>query len=168
MVRRRRLAVFLLVLTACAGCDQASKQVAWSLLEGAPGLELAGGVVRLELASNPGAFLGLGADLPEAVRRVLWMGLVPLLVVALSASLLASHRLARSPLVGLGLVVGGGLGNWIDRLLHDGAVRDFVSLGVGPLRTGIFNVADVAILFGVALLVTVLPERDDPAPRDAP
>lgn len=165
-MRRRRLAVFLLVLTACAGCDQASKQVAWSLLADAPGMELAGGVVRLEPVSNPGAFLGLGADLPEAVRRTLWMGLVPLLVVALSASLLASRRLARSPLVGLGLVVGGGLGNWIDRLLHDGAVRDFVSLGVGPLRTGIFNVADVAILLGVALLVTLLPERGDPAPRD--
>ncbi|MDX1650817.1 MAG: signal peptidase II [Myxococcota bacterium] len=163
---RRRVAVFLLVLTACAGCDQASKEVAWSLLAQAPELELAGGLVRFERASNPGAFLGLGAELPETVRRVLWMGLVPLLVVALSVSLLTSHGLARSPLVGLGLVVGGGLGNWLDRLLHDGAVRDFVSLGVGPLRTGIFNGADVAILLGVALLLSVPLARDHP--RDHP
>jgi signal peptidase II len=150
---RRRLALFLLVLLVCAGCDQASKHVAWSLLAGAPDLELADGMVRFERASNPGAFLGLGAGLPEGVRRGLLMGLVPLLVAALSLALVASHRLAPGPLVGLALVTGGGLGNWLDRLAHDGAVRDFVSLGLGPLRTGIFNVADVAILLGVALLV---------------
>lgn len=52
----------------------------------------------------------------------------------------------------LGLLAGG-LGNLIDRLAHDGLVIDFINLGVGPLRTGIFNVADVAITGGgLALL----------------
>lgn len=51
------------------------------------------------------------------------------------------------------MIVGGGLANWLDRMLHDGAVTDFVSLGLGPLRTGIFNVADVAIVAGLLLLV---------------
>ncbi|HEY8123705.1 MAG TPA: signal peptidase II, partial [Myxococcota bacterium] len=47
-----------------------------------------------------------------------------------------------------------------DRVLNAGAVTDFVSLGVGPLRTGIFNLADVAIMAGAALLL--LPIRETP------
>ena len=54
--------------------------------------------------------------------------------------------------MGLGLVAGGGVANWIDRLVA-GAVTDFVSLGVGGLRTGIFNLADLSVLAGVAVLL---------------
>ena len=38
-------------------------------------------------------------------------------------------------------------------MLHDGAVTDFVSIGVGSLRTGIFNLADLAVVAGVCLLL---------------
>ncbi|WP_419661036.1 signal peptidase II (lipoprotein signal peptidase) domain protein [Desulfosarcina variabilis str. Montpellier] len=47
---------------------------------------------------------------------------------------------------------GTGIGNLIDRILHNGFVMDFLNVGIGPLRTGIFNVADVAIMGGAALL----------------
>ena len=46
-----------------------------------------------------------------------------------------------------------GLGNFIDRTLHDGGVVDFVSIGFSGLRTGIFNVADVAIIAGVVMVM---------------
>jgi signal peptidase II len=49
-------------------------------------------------------------------------------------------------------VVAGGASNWIDRLAF-GRVVDFMNVGLGPLRTGIFNVADVAIMVGVGLLI---------------
>ena len=62
-------------------------------------------------------------------------------------------------LVALGILAGGGLGNWLDRVLHDGHVTDFVSLGVGQLRTGIFNVADLSVVAGVAVLL--LASRSD-------
>jgi signal peptidase II len=55
-------------------------------------------------------------------------------------------------LVGLTLFVSGGASNWIDRVIH-GRVVDFLNVGVGPLRTGIFNVADVAIMAGAGLIV---------------
>jgi len=58
--------------------------------------------------------------------------------------------------IGLGLVIGGALGNLVDRLVH-GAVADFfwlhTELPVGPLANYVFNVADVAITFGVGLLL---------------
>ena len=149
----RRLWVFCVVLASCVGCDHAAKQVAEQLLAGGAGVRLAGGVVQLQLIANPGAFLSLGANLPEAVRQLLLMGLVPLGLALLAFFVWRSPHASRGQLVALGLVSGGGLANWLDRLLNDGTVTDFVSLGVGPLRTGIFNVADVAIVVGVLLLL---------------
>jgi len=156
---------FPLVLVACVGCDQASKQAAGWLLAGAHSRSLFGGTVRFELTSNPGAFLSLGAGLTEPVRHALLLGLVPaLLVLACCVCLLAPARLSRGGLVALGLIAGGGLGNWLDRVLHDGSVTDFVSLGLGRFRTGIFNVADVAVVAGVLLMISASRrERESPA-----
>jgi len=145
--------VLLAVLLGSAGCDQASKQVAISSLAGSGGVSVAGGALRLELASNPGVFLSLGADLPEAVREVLFLGLVPLLVLWLCVHLLRTREPSCGVVVGVGLIAGGGLANWLDRLLHGGAVTDFLMVALGPLRTGVFNVADVAVVCGVVALL---------------
>ena len=69
-------------------------------------------------------------------------------------------------LVGLTLFLAGGASNWFDRATR-GSVVDFISVGLGPVRTGIFNVADVAILLGVALVMIeeVAPASCRAAPR---
>jgi signal peptidase II len=54
-------------------------------------------------------------------------------------------------LIGAALVIAGGTSNWIDRVIA-GKVVDFIVVGIGPLRTGVFNVADVAIMVGVTAL----------------
>lgn len=51
------------------------------------------------------------------------------------------------------LVLSGGVGNPVDRIVYDGRVVDFMNLGIGSLHTGIFNVADVYIRTGAFLLV---------------
>jgi signal peptidase II len=61
-------------------------------------------------------------------------------------------RWDRWSVTGLTLLAAGGASNWADRVVH-GRVIDFMNVGIGPLRTGIFNVADVAIMLGVALLL---------------
>ena len=67
---------------------------------------------------------------------------------------------SRVEAVGWALVVGGGVGNLIDRIVNDGHVVDFMRVGIGGLETGIFNVADTAILAGlVTLLVSALTPR---------
>jgi signal peptidase II len=53
----------------------------------------------------------------------------------------------------LALVAGGGISNLIDRLLYNGRVTDFLNVGIGGVRTGIFNVADMAIMAGALLLL---------------
>ena len=137
------------MLVACVGCDHATKYAATALIDPARVISLASGALRFELAYNPGAFLGLGAELPAWVRTFLLGGLVPIGLLAVVAGVLRSAATTPSQLAALGLIVGGGLGNWIDRILNDGNVTDFVSLGLGPLRTGIFNFADVAVMVGM-------------------
>jgi signal peptidase II len=61
-------------------------------------------------------------------------------------------RVGGAALVGVTLFVAGGASNWIDRVAR-GSVVDFLSVGVGSVRTGIFNVADVAIMLGAAVML---------------
>jgi len=159
MSRARRIA-FVALLVFAAGCDHATKQIAREALAGAPPVSLAADAVRLHLTENPGGLLSFGAALPAPWRRAFFLGLAPLALLAVAVPVLRARSPSRWPLAALGLVVGGGLANWGERLWNDGAVTDFVSVGVGTLRTGIFNLADVFVLAGVAiLLVTGFGER---------
>lgn len=137
----------------CVGCDLATKRVAESLLAGSSAISFLGDLVRFELASNAGAMLGWGSSLPAAAREVILIWLVPSVLLLLCVQFVRSADTTPGELLALALVAGGGLGNWVDRLMHDGLVTDFVSLGVGPVRTGIFNLADLAVMLGVGLLL---------------
>jgi signal peptidase II len=56
------------------------------------------------------------------------------------------------PALGLTLFVAGGASNWIDRIVR-GSVIDFLNVGIASVRTGVFNVADVAIMLGAGLFL---------------
>ena len=149
----RRALAFVAVLLATAGCDHATKRIASDVLAAAPPLSLAAGLLRFELATNAGGLLSVGAGLPAELRRFLFLAVVPLGLLAAGLAVLRSTSLSGASLGGLSLLLGGGLANWLDRLAHGGLVTDFVSLGLGPLRTGIFNVADLAVMLGAAVLL---------------
>jgi signal peptidase II len=169
-MRRARIVPFLAIALFCVGCDHAVKIAAESLLEARPPVELAGGIVRFELAYNGGAFLSLGSGLPLAVRNAIFGVGVPLGVVLVSLLALRDSTLRMPTLVALALLAGGGIANGIDRLMSGGYVTDFVSIGFGPLRTGIFNVADVAVMAGAIALALFgfVSGRDTPEPTSAP
>jgi signal peptidase II len=86
--------------------------------------------------------------------------------------LVAKWNMPLANFVALVLVLAGGIGNVIDRVLHHGLVTDFLNLGIGPVRIGIFNVADMFLTVGVlALLLTCRGERltrTPPAPGHGP
>ncbi|HSJ97881.1 MAG TPA: signal peptidase II [Myxococcota bacterium] len=159
---RGRVLLFVGVLLVSAGCDQATKRLAIDRLDGAPPISLAGDAVRFELTANPGGFLSLGSGLPSELRRLVFLVLAPACVLLVCALALRSRSVSAAAMAGLGLVAGGGLGNWLDRL-QAGAVTDFVSLGVGGLWTGIFNLADVAVVAGVVWLACA--RSDGPSQR---
>ncbi len=148
-----RFLVVTLTLLGCVGCDQASKSAARALLTSGIAESFLGDALRLQLVQNPGSFLSLGASLPEHLRFALFTGAVAVLLLCLVGASLFATRLGFWRFIALALVAGGGISNLIDRLLYGGRVTDFLNVGIGSLRTGIFNVADMAILAGALLLI---------------
>lgn len=149
----KRLVLVLLVLVACVGCDQTTKAFAESRLPESHALSFLADTVRLQVAYNEGAFLGLGASLPEDWRlAALRVGVAAILLVLLGYTLF-TRALRVGGVLALALVIAGGASILIDRFAHAGYVVDFINLGVGSLRTGIFNVADIAIAAGVFVLL---------------
>jgi signal peptidase II len=84
------------------------------------------------------------------------LGQIALVALTLAVTGLLTAWLLRSgsalPAVGLGLIIGGALGNAIDRVAH-GAVVDYLDLHAFGRHFFVFNVADAAINIGVALLI---------------
>lgn len=149
---RQRLALVLLTVFASVGCDQTAKRIAERSLPRDQPIVLAGDLLRLQVVENRGAFLGLGDRLSDPARTLVLGGLVGAFLAGFLAFLLRSRTWSGTALVAGALVVGGGLGNLVDRLARSGYVLDFLNCGIGPLRTGIFNLADLAITAGVVLL----------------
>jgi signal peptidase II len=164
MRKLTRLLLVAGVLLGCVGCDQATKVVAKAHLSEGPVITLLHDTVRLTYAENPGAFLGLGASLPDTVRTLIFQGAVSLLVLGLVLGAAFWPRLTRGQVVALTLLGASGLGNLIDRVRYDGLVTDFLNLGIGNLRTGIFNVAD---MLGVLAIVLLYFSRSDAAPPNS-
>lgn len=126
--------------------DQGSKVVALNSSALERGIELLP-VLRLVLVRNEGVAFGmLGGVVP-------WWALTAL-ALAVMAVLVRWLWRTSSRLLGaaLGLVVGGAIGNVIDRLRH-GAVTDFLDAHVAGYHWPAFNLADVAVVCGVALML---------------
>ncbi len=139
--------VLLLAVVGTIGCDRVTKHVAATKLADSPNRSYLGDTVRIGYVENQGGFLSVGDDLAPALRAAIFTVatgamLLVLIVVAVR------RRLSGWPALGLALFVSGGLSNWIDRVTQ-GRVVDFLNVGVGPVRTGVFNVADLAIMVGV-------------------
>jgi signal peptidase II len=133
------------------GCDRVTKHVATTALAGTPARSFLADTVRLQYAENAGGFLGLGADLHPGLRTAVFTATTGLTLLLITVAAVR-WQVSGMALIGVTLFVAGGASNWIDRLAR-GSVVDFLNVGVGPLRTGIFNIADVAIMAGAAVML---------------
>lgn len=154
-----KLLVVLALITVLVGVDQWSKKVAIEHLMNQPPILYLGGLFRWTYATNSGAFLSLGSTLSEANRFWVLVGFNGIILSALALFLIFSRQLRWAPALALALILAGGIGNLIDRLFRGGEVVDFMhidlgfSLGPLPMKTGVFNVADMAIVGGLLLLI---------------
>ena len=156
--------VLLIAVGATIGCDRVTKHVAATTLAEAPSRSFLADTFRLEYMENTGAFLGLGAGWPVAIRTAVFSVGNGLLLIGL-AVLAMRARWPRRALLGVALFVAGGASNLVDRIAY-GMVIDFMNVGVGSLRTGIFNVADMAIMLGAFILVLEGYRSDRHAPPE--
>jgi signal peptidase II len=142
----RRATLGLIALGVIA-VDRGSKMVVDDMDLAAP-YQLVGSYLQIIRGENRGGLFGiLQGSAP----------LLALLSVGVILALVIYHereRLPRvSPLtVGIGLLIGGAIGNLIDRVAF-GYVLDFIDVGVGSLRFWTFNIADAGISFGIVILL---------------
>lgn len=150
--RARLVTASLALLVAAA--DQATKAMVAGRFDAGERLAIVPGFFDLTYLLNPGGVWGLGRDLPELPRTALFIAL-PIAITLFAAwyawSLPACDRLRR---VAIGMVVGGSVGNLVDRLrLDPPAVVDFLLFQIRGHYWPAFNLADSAICIGVAILL---------------
>jgi signal peptidase II len=162
-VARRRWPLFAGLALLVVASDQVAKALVTGALAPGQSMDVVGDVVRIVFGQNSGALFGLFKD------NALMFGIVSLAVIGL---IVAYHARSASSLyltVTLGLLLGGAIGNMLDRL-RLGYVVDFVDVGIGPTRFYTFNVADSAISLAILLLfiAAVRPALVDGGARKVP
>ena len=151
-----RVTIIFLVLISCVGCDQVTKNIANHSLPKFKTISFLNDTLRLQYAENQGAFLSLGATIPKNTRYLILTCLVSSLLLSLLFYLIMSKKIKNSTTAALSLILARGTGNLIDRIFNDGRVIDFINMGIGSVRTGVFNLADIAITLGTAWFILLL------------
>lgn len=121
--------------------------------------------MRLQYVENTGAALSLGDNLPKAASFWL-LSILPLVVLmgVFGYTLKNLQQMSTMKIFSIALVFSGGIGNIIDRIAFDRHVTDFMNVGIGGLRTGIFNVADMCVTAGViGLFIYFNDKKNTPA-----
>lgn len=154
VVRARPLAIVVLVVTGLValGLDLLTKQLVLTYLDEGQPLRLLGGAVYLTVTRNPGAAFSFGVD---------YTPIFPIIALFVFAGIAwLARRLRSLPwALAMGLILGGALGNFVDRVFRApapffGHVVDFLSLFDEAGRVWpIFNLADTALFSGVVLAV---------------
>jgi signal peptidase II len=142
----RRWPLFAALAAFVVAADQLAKGLVTSSLDPGQSVDVIGDLVRIVFGQNTGALFGLFKD------NAVMFGVVSIIVIGL---IVAYHGRANPSLyltVTLGLLLGGAIGNMVDRL-RLGYVVDFVDVGIGTLRFYTFNVADSAISLSILLLL---------------
>ncbi|CAK15172.1 signal peptidase II [Pseudomonas entomophila] len=107
----------------------------------------------LALSLNPGAFLSLGAGLAPGLKQLIFVVAVGIVCCWAIAWAYKHWQTAPIKASAAWFIAMGGLSNLIDRVFRDGHVVDYLVLNVGSLHTGVFNLADIAIMAGAAVLM---------------
>ena len=152
MNRRNHVAIVLVTFAFNFGLDRITKYLAERFLRGTDGIRLLFDAVVIRYVENSGAFLSLGAQWPKGIKYAVLLFIPILLCLYGLYHCLVKETDARR-IAFLVCVIAGGLGNLVDRLFNDFRVVDFLNFGIGSIRTGILNVADLSIVFGAIGLI---------------
>jgi signal peptidase II len=147
---RFKILLFCLLSLVFIGCDQVTKDIAKHKLVEGMYTSYLHDTVRLIYVQNTGAALNLGDSLPPQLSFWL-LSIFPLIVLCYLFVYAIRNAKTMEPIKMLSfcLIFAGGIGNIIDRILFDRHVTDFMNIGFGNIRTGIFNFADVCVTSGV-------------------
>ncbi len=156
------LAILTLILNLAA--DQVTKEYARQQVQGKGTIRVVGNVLVFRYAENDGAFLSMGSGLEQPWKMILLLLFPVILVIASTLYMFLNKKLTHGQIIAIACVIGGGVSNIIDRIFNKGFVTDFINFGIGNLRTGILNIADMSITFG-AIVFMVLEGRREKAEK---
>ena len=150
--RKKIILVTIITFVINFGLDRLTKILAVEFLKGHFPKSFLGGIFKLIYAENTGAFLSMGANFPIVLKYIL-LAIIPILVcfAGLYWCLFKEKDTFRCIL--FTSVIAGGIRYLLDRLFNNFCVIDFMNFGIGNLRTGILNVADLSITFGVIIFI---------------
>lgn len=151
--RLRKLGIIAIVLLNF-GCDQITKDVVRKRVVPNDYIQVVGDHLILTNVENTGAMLGFGQNFPPILKIALFQVLPILVLLVLLIRILRKKEMGPWLILGFALVIGGGIGNLVDRIAY-GSVTDFFQIKLGFFKTGIFNMADVSVTIGVLLLLLV-------------
>lgn len=146
----KKITILILVLLNI-GCDQISKNIVRKNVNQNEYIQLVNDNFILTNVENTGAMLGFGEGFPPILKIILLQILPVVVLIALLINILRKTYINKWLLGAFAFVIGGGIGNLIDRIAH-GKVTDFFILKLGFFKTGIFNMADVSVTLGIILI----------------
>ncbi|WP_053969797.1 signal peptidase II [Mangrovimonas sp. ST2L15] len=148
----RNVGIILLVIFNIA-LDQISKFIVRAKVDPYSESPIIGDYFTLHNVENKGAFLGMGSELNDTLRLILLL-ILPLAVLGyVMYYIITNKNLDKASVIGFSCIVGGGIANVYDRVMY-GSVTDFFHIDLGGVfRTGIFNIADMSVMFGLGLLL---------------
>jgi signal peptidase II len=152
--RKKQILVTLAVFFANILADRLTKMLATALLKGRRPAAYLKNLVVFYYAENDGAFLSLGSGWNLYFKYFVFI-IVPIGFCAVILAYLMIREKETIRVVLLSCIAGGGIGNLIDRLFNEFRVVDFLNFGIGSLRTGILNVADLSVTFGAVVLIVL-------------
>jgi len=169
-MKQSRVIILLLAAGSAVLLDRITKIWAVNELRGEGVRSYLNDTIRIVYAENTGAFLSLGSGLSDTIRFIVLTVLPVLVLLYVLYTILFSTQMSRYQAAAFSFIVGGGGSNVYDRIL-EGKVVDFMNMGLGGLRTGIFNVADMAIMLGLFMMIPLLfrkpPHNEEPTEKPA-
>jgi signal peptidase II len=146
MILRRNVKPVLLFIFLAFFLDQLTKLFVVNYLKPLQSpTEIVGSILRLKLTFNPYGVFGISFGPSELNHVFSLVGIIVLLYVAFTLQ-------DRTNLIVFGLLIGGAIGNALDRLRF-GYVIDFIDMGIGDLRWFTYNLADAFLTVGVIFLL---------------
>ena len=134
--------------------DRFTKYIAAEYLKGSGTKGFLNNIFILVYTENTGAFLSLGRNWNIYVKYFVLL-IIPIIVCIAGLLYLMIKETKNYRIITCSCVIGGGIGNLVDRLFKEFTVIDFMYFGIGNIKTGILNVADLSVTFGILILIII-------------
>ena len=153
MIEKKRNISISITIALCIFLDQISKILIRNNVEQYSDIKLIGEYFILTNVENSGAFLGMGSGFSPIMKSVFLIILPIIVLISIIIYVYRDKEIDKVSLIGFSIIIGGGIGNIFDRIIY-GSVTDFLFIDLGGIfKTGIFNIADLAVTTGMILIL---------------